>query len=399
MTCTVLICDDDPGICTDWVEAVRDVAPEEHYKVLEPPRKSDMREAIREVFARHCALLERRPRKSSTCLFDDADILILDYDLLHIDERNARHTGESLARLARVCTTAGVVVVVNQFGGVHFDLGMRGHLASHADLNLDAYLLGSRGLWTGPPWVGFRPWHWQTLRRAVETQNARQRIVREHFDEPIVEVLGMAEEDIARLSDAAFGFIAPSADDWEGIRRQTFRSFVSRLSNGRAASALLEADAEAAFRFAASRVGKWLERQVLAPQDALVDLPHLIQFYPFLLGEGMANLDAWNAAVLGDECLRGQVPEGAWFTPAGVLSRPAVWRQRVVDNAEFRASRGAFDFSSVPPFVFLEDKSSFAPLHEARQFRAGHHNAFDGRFVKRVDGFTYAPQRRLAYAE
>ena len=407
MTYSVLVCDDtDLGI--EWANDVRTVVSKLPYKVLDPPDKKPLRDAIQEVFARQCSLHEDPPRERATCMFDSADILILDYDLLHIDEHNARHTGESLARLVRLFTTAGVVVVVNQFGGVHFDLSLRGHLSSHADLNLDADLLDTRGLWTGPPWDGFRPWHWQTLSRAVETHKTRQRVVREHFDEPIVEVLGMQEEDIARLSDAAFGFIAPNAGDWQGIREQTFRSFVDQVlhsfagmrkpAKGRSASVLFDADKEAVYRFAASRVGKWLERRVLAPQDALVDLPHLIQFYPFLLGKDMAELDAWNAAVHGNESLRGRVPDGCWFESGNVLSRPAVWRQRVVDDPAFRAARGKFDYSTVPAYVFLEDESSFAPLDEAKQFRAGHHNAFDGRFVKRIDGFNYAPQRRLAYA-
>ena len=246
MTCTVLICDDHEDVCGQWVEAVRKVAPAERYRVFEPPGKQEVREAVQEVFARQCAWHRKSPRERGACMFDDADILVLDYDLLHIDEHNARHTGESLARLARLFTTAGVVVVVNQFGGVHFDLSLRGHLSSHADLNLDADLLDNRGLWTDPPWDGFRPWHWQVLCRAVETQAARENVVRKHFDNAIVEVLGMEEADIARLSDTAFGFIAPKAGDWKGIRRQTFRSFASRRTNGRNVSTFLEGDEEAA---------------------------------------------------------------------------------------------------------------------------------------------------------
>ena len=399
MTYSVLICDDDANICDQWVETVRQVAPAEHYKVLEPPGKKEVQEAIREVFARQCALLKGSPGERAACLFDSADILILDYDLLHIDEHNARHTGESLARLARMFTTAGVVVVVNQFGGAHFDLSLRGHLSSHADLNLDADLLGTCGLWTDPPWSGFRPWHWQTLFRAVETQKERQRTVRENFDKPIVDVLGMEEDSIAQLSDTAFGFLAPRAGDWRSIRSETFRSFASRPANGKSASALSNADEEAACRFAASRIGKWLERLVLGPQDMLIDLPHLIQFFPFLLENDMRELEAWNATACGAEGLKGRLPAGCWFEREGFLSRPAVWRQRFEQDAGIRKSRGTLDYSSVPPFVFLEDTSTFAPLEDAKQFRAGHHNAFDWRFIKRHSGVTYAPQRRLAYAE
>lgn len=59
--------------------------------------------------------------------------------------------------------------------------------------------------------------------------------------------------------------------------------------------------------------------------------------------------------------------------------------------------RCAYDFSMVPPFVFLEDVCRFGCLDEAKEFRAGHHNAFDRRFVECVHGIAYTPQRRLAW--
>ena len=397
MTYSVLICDDDTDICSLWVETVRSVAPPEHYEVLEPPSRSALQDAIQEVFARQSALLDGNVREQARCMFDGADVLILDYDLLHIDERHARHTGESLARLVRLCTTAGVVVVVNQFG-THFDLSLRGHLSSHADLNLRAELLGSPGLWTDPPWDGFRPWHWQTLHRAVETQKARQQLVAEHFDEAIIDVLGMREEDLLGLTDTAVGFIAPKARDWEGARTRTFKSFAESIGNGKCTSDLLKLDKAAAYRFAASRIGKWLERRVLGPQNVLIDLPHLIQRFPFLLEDDLANPAIWTAAVCGGEEVKRRIPEGCWFEPAG-LSRPAVWSARLEEHKGIRERRASFDYSRVPPLVFLEDMSAFGKLQEATQFRAGHHNVYDRRFAQCVTGKTYAPQRRLAFAE
>lgn len=402
MTYSVLICDDDPKESSDWLEKLCNVAPTEHYTVRETPTRIEVRDAIREVFARQCAMLKRCPRMPKDCLFDRADILILDYDLLYIDEANARHTGESLARLVRTFSKVEVVVVYNQFPGPHFDLSLRGHLSSHADLNLRADLLDTPGLWTDPPWNGFRPWHWQTLHLAVETQRARQRLVRDHFEDPIVEVLGMCDEDFLRLSDTAVGFIAPNARDWGDVCKWTFRkwtldSFAGRPTNGLSASVLLEADEEAAYRFTASRVGKWLERQVLGPQDVLVDLPHLILRFPFLLGDDLEKSEVWTAAVWGGEEVKSRVPQHYLFQPANVLSRPVVWASRLLEQAGFRESRASFDYSNVPPLVFLEDTSAFEPFEGVRQFRAGHHNAYDRRFIKCVADKDYAPQRRLAF--
>ena len=399
MTYTVLLCDDDPKENADWFEKLHNVASDEHYTVHEAPAKVEIQEAIREVFARQCAMLKQRRRTPSDCLLDRADILILDYDLLYIDEDNARHTGESLAKLVRTFSNVEVVVVYNQFREAHFDLSLRGHPSSHADLNLHADLLDTPGLWTDPPWDGFRPWHWQTLHRAVETQRARQRLVKNHFEAPIVEVLGMSEEALLDMSDTAVGFIAPDARDWAEIRKHTFKSFATKLGDGRRASALFDADEEAACRFAAARIGKWLERHVLGPQNVLLDLPHLIQRFPFLLGDDLAKPEVWTAAVCGGEEVKRRVPEGCWFEPVSVLSKPAVWSARLLEQTGFRERRASFNYSLVPPLVFLEDMSAFEQLQDATRFRAGHHNVYDPRFAKCVAGKIYAPQRRLAFAE
>ena len=246
MTYTVLICDDDEDVCVEWVETVRHVAPAEHYEVLSAPGNKDVQCSVKELFARQGAALEQRRRGKSDCLFDKANILVLDYDLLHVDKDNARHTGESLARLARTFSNAEVVVVYNQFREAHFDLSLRGHLSSHADLNLAAGLLGTAGLWTDPPWEGFRPWHWQVLRGAVDTQRSRRAWVREHMEEPIVDALGMEHDDVMRLSDTAFGFIAADAKDWQGLRQRTFSDFIRRSATGMCTSTLLESDPDAA---------------------------------------------------------------------------------------------------------------------------------------------------------
>lgn len=396
MTCTVLLCDDRPTFGRAWVETIRRAAPKSHYHVRDTPDEGDIWDAIKEIYARRTA---PRSREQIACLFDDVDILVLDFDFLHMDDVNILHTGESLARLARIYADVEVVVVVNQFPPAQFDLSLRGHVASDADLNIDGSLLGKKGLWTDPPWEGFRPWHWQTLYRAVHTQRARQALVREHWNRSIVDALGMREEDVDRLSDTAFGFIAPDSQDWRQLQQHTFEHFVCRSTNGRVTRDLADSNPEAACRFASARIGKWLERLVLGPQDVLIDLPHLVQRYPFLLGANVHEIWAWNEMVCEESAANLCLPDGCLFGVPEFLSRPAVWRHRFENDGGVQETRCAYDFSAVPPFVFLEDVSRFAPLDEAKEFRAGHHNAFDRRFVECVEGVTYAPQRRLAWTE
>ena len=45
------------------------------------------------------------------------------------------------------------------------------------------------------------------------------------------------------------------------------------------------------------------------------------------------------------------------------------------------------------------DCSEFADISEGTEFRAGFHNAFDRRFVRRVAGVRYGPQRRFRVRE
>ena len=428
-TYKVLLCDDERNVSKEWYAQLKATVPSD-YEILDPPASDKIQRSIRELFTRQMSIVGAHSDGHSPsvfdkadCVFDEADILVLDYDLLYVDEKNARHTGESLARLARafskvrlpskddpaVSQAAQVIVVVNQFQEAQFDLSLRGHLGSHADLNLDAALLDRPGLWADPPWGdGFRPWHWQTLYRAVDTQAARQDWVHRYWQKPIVDALGMRDDDINRLTDSAFGFIAPNSTDGqdllprserdrsvEELRKHTFEDFA--LSRVNRANVAAFADQHVASRFASARIGKWLERLVLGPQDALIDMPHLIQRFPFLLGDNKMELEAWNAAI-HEEDFASRLPADCLFDPPSILSRPAVWSHRF-ENSEFvRENQRTFDFTDVPPFVFLEDTSSFAHIDQARQFRAGHHNAFDRRFAKCLADFTYAPQRRLAFA-
>ena len=327
MTYRVLVCDDDPGLAKDWVEAIEEVVTED-YDLLPPPGTKDVRESAQELLHRRSAVRGEVDRPDKSCLFDGVDILVIDYDLLHIDEDNAQYTGEGLGRLSRMFSDCAVVVVLNQYPDAQFDLRLRGHLQSHADLNLDAELIGTPGLWQDPPWDGYRPWMWQTLFRAVETQRQRETLINKAFDFSIVDTLGMQVEDASRLSDTAFGLLGPSANTYDDLREVTFRSFLTQISDGRDVRAISKTSKQAAVRVASARIGKWLEREVLGGQDVLVDLPHLVQRFPFLLEDNIESLEAWNQAIhrfdiferaLSDECL---------FAHRSFLSRPAIWTRR-----------------------------------------------------------------------
>lgn len=396
MTCSVLICDDDRGLAAERFERIKEIAPK-NYKFRAASSAGDMRDAVNELLHRRKAARVGDSRKPQQCLFDQNDILIIDCDLFHIDDR-AQHTGEGIGRLARMYSDCAVVVVFNQFDQVDFDLSLRGDLASHADLNLTVTLLETPGLWTEPPWQGFRPWSWQTLSKAVASQRARETAFGCDLDKSIVDTLGIRHDDTLGMSDSAFGFIAPKASDFDGLREMTFGSFVSMTAAGHDVESLLSSDTSAAVRFGAARIGKWLDQEVLGPQDVLIDVPHLIQRFPFLLGKEMADVKAWNAAVHQADCLTQYIDDSYWFEPASCLSKPAVWIRRLEADPEFRRQRADFtNYSVVPDVVFMEDCSVFEDISHGTEFRAGFHNSFDRRYVKDIPGIRYGPRRRLLF--
>ena len=396
MTYSVLICDDDRKLAAERVERIRKIAPRDYYEIRDAPSAKEVRGAVNVLLNRRKAVRAGQGYKRQKCLFDQ-NILIIDYDLIHVDDARAHHTGEGIGRLARMYSDCAVIVVFNQFSQFDFDLSLRGHLASHADLNLTVELLDKPGLWTEPPWQGFRPWSWQTLSKAVESQRARETTFRRSLDTSIVDTFGIEAEDALGMSDSAIGFIAPEARNFDELRAMTFRSFVS-MTAGRDGKSLLSSDESAAVRFGAARIGKWLDREVLGPQDVLIDVPHLLQRFPFLLGEKMEDVEAWNATIHQTNCLRKYIDDSYWFEPAGCLSKPAVWVRRLEADPEFRKQRADFsNYSLVPDVVFMEDCSVFEDISLGKEFRAGFHNSFDRRHVRQCPGVRYGPQRRLSF--
>ena len=393
---SVLVCDDDPDLAGNYVEKINAMELDE-YRVSSVCNKV-FRASTKELLGRRRAARDRKDRQRKSCVFDEVDILIIDYDLIHIDDDNTEYTGESLAHLARTFSSCAVVIVLNQFGQIDFDLRLRGHLASHADLNINADLVATPGLWRCPPWSGFRPWSWPVLSDAVRSQRARKRVLEGNMDSPLIRFLGMLPEDASRLSDSAFSFISPDVDDFEGLQTRTFEQFLSSTPNGKDARSLLDTPhSSAAVSFVAARIGKWLEREILGPQEVLIDVPHLLQRFPFLLGQDVSDIDAWNEAVHQTTRIREIIDTKFWFKPADCLSRPAVWCRRLGADDEFSRRRGDFDYSIVPNVAFMEDCSKFMDISQGTEFRAGFHNAFDRRFVKRIAGLRYRPQRRFAF--
>ena len=97
--------------------------------------------------------------------FDEASIFIIDYDLLNSQEAKFL-TGEIIAYIVRCFSECKLIVGLNQYGRNSFNLTLRGHPESFADLNLGVDQLGNPDLWRGD-WgdlrEDYRPWYWPNL--------------------------------------------------------------------------------------------------------------------------------------------------------------------------------------------------------------------------------------------
>src|SRR5262249_39988350 len=136
-------------------------------------------------------------------------------------------TGENLAYLARCYSRCGLIVGLNQFGTNDFDLSLKGHPESCADLNVGGNQISNSGLWKGK-WAGFRPWHWPILPLALRAYQSRIRELKPHLDESIISFLGFSDDDTKSLPASTTEFLGRRED----ISKITFRTFVSSSGNG-----------------------------------------------------------------------------------------------------------------------------------------------------------------------
>jgi|SRR5579864_4209385 len=388
----VIICDDEEGQRQSWAEALNRVADFSSKFDVAVVTSKEIKDALAVLRRRRMAAREGQQTENGATFFDSCSILIVDYDLFEIDE-----TGEEVAYLARCFSRCGVVVGVNQFvrEGFTFDLTLRGHPESFADLNLLAEQLWSPGLWS-TPWEGIRPWYWPLLPAAEIALERRVQELEGNLDEKILDFLAIPSEVIEILPLDALEFISS-----KGVTSKdaTFRSFVLDSGNclrGRREGAASE---EAIARIAAARLAKWMERIVLPGQNILIDAAHLLERFPSLFRGGPADqLIGWQnthellapgPTVMDVDTLGPfRLVKDAW------LSRTAWYWPRVSECEQIAEVVNPWN----PRFevVFCEDTSTFArPDEGPSEFIAKVDSPFVRRFVSKRDG-RYGPQLQFA---
>ena len=404
----ILICDDEKQREERWAESLNAIEyVRKNFEVVCPGN--------RDIIAGISELEERRKSARSKAhvdgqlvgsLFDSADILIIDYDLIDLDVKRY-YTGEGIAYLARCYSDCGLIIGLNQFGDNFFDLTLSGHPQSFADLNLGSTQLDNRGLWEDR-WKTFRPWYWPLIPALVS--KFEKRIDEIELNDKIIGYLGLSDT-WAYLSSESGNYISNKfRESKTQLKSISFLDFARESGNGfqRKDKQFSE---ESLRKVAAARVWKWLERHVLPGQNILVDAPHLVTRFPSLLSGNPNQVSSWNeTANFGPKSRLGikhTLIEPYRFERENWVSRQVwLWPQLSAFESidEIRKPWDAEFYK----YVFCEDISRFVEQRRAREFLAGLESQYTKRWLidpansanknwkAALRGIAYQPQARLA---
>ena len=411
----ILVCDDDPDKGERTQEAI--AAGTDHETRL--LAGDELTREIRRLFGRAASTLN--PDSDSTGTpsefeSDEYDIAILDNNLSELDIQSARHTAESIAGYIRAFWKIPYLVSLNKNPHVDFDLRyLVGDYQTHADLALNDKHLSISALWTGISVNGeFRPWYWPTLDDVVDRRRRQMAFVKDHLDDSILSALNLPKSAVDRLSRHAVGGLSPEA---RLVRRITFRKFFVascrslpiRRERERLAGSMTSKDdplCDIVCRVVAGELDRWIRRNLLGPQDVLVDLPHLLMRMPFLLGANAHRLQAWNDVIaatkppyqLSPSLYRSHL-RSARFDGDAWVNSPCFWWTTLKSSEELNR-RFAGSRERWASAVFCEDLSRFrecgADEDGPSEFAAEIEGAWARRHVAIVGRWSYTPMSRFA---
>jgi hypothetical protein len=423
----VLICDDDPQIADSWAkrlnEVFKSVCPEYHAEFM---RQQEFKDCLNKLHLRKEQARNGSRPEDGSMRFDEASVLIIDYELLNLDDGLGLVTGEDIAYNARLYSTCGLIVILNEppHGRNRFDLTFRGYSETFADLHISDQLLNSPGLWSDAHLKGyqFRPWSWPNVPVALEKFERRVEELQGHLDEPILEYFPEIANAQDFLPAVAWSFIVES-----GMGSASFNEFLDRSPNAKRSPKDAYPGDIARCRVAATRIHHWLERLVLPLQEILIDAPHLAMRYPSLMKKGSrgrhdAELYDLTAEI---DIGRRRMPEQSWaneksakllrgyrFSRPDWLTRPAWLGIKIkidtIDLPEIRDPLGA----ATAPYVFCEDVSRFMEPNLVQSVAADLPTPNRIRYVvqkdrlkaakfralrRALDSIEYEPRIKLAY--
>ena len=277
---------------------------------------------------------------------------------------------------------------------------------------------------------GFLPWYWPKLLDAGADRREKVEFVRDRLLGSVVEALGFSTDTFNLLSRQARSLLSLAEETRDTTTEQrephgstaTFREVFlasARSLPNKEERTLLDlklkngVDGVDAIisRVVAADIDLWFRRDVLGPQETLVDVPHLLMRMPFLLGDNANEIEHWNMAV--DSAEEGP-PHGldqALFSThvaearfGGDVWAPSTcfWWSELRDNDDLGAHFSAEMNLSWADAVFCEDRSEFILTTECSgtsmpvEFVAQFEGSWNRRYVADIEDVRYVPKTRFA---
>ena len=218
------------------------------------------------------------------------------------------------------------------------------------------------------------------------------------------------------LSRHAKGALSPEVELSTSLAKVTFKTFFTKACRSLPIRSDRENLARAVqreklactvtSRIVAGELDRWFRRDLLGPQDVLVDLPHLLMRLPFLLGPHAQHLERWNHALtvekpphgLSREVYRKHI-KTARFSHDVWTKSPCFWWRELKSDTELNRMffEDKFQWADV---VFCEDLSRFESRTRGAngqlEFAADFEGAWNRRHVANLPAKQYIPKSRLA---
>ena len=419
----ILVCDDQAPNCNILVETIKGAISEE--ATVEGLSSDELLLALETFFRSIEAFMKNGSNNTPVeeTQFDGADLVVLDNNLTHLNVSGTRLTAESIAGYIRAFSTGTYIISINKNPDVDFDLRfLVGDYKTQTDLALNEEHLGNRALWTGDPSDaddGFFPWYWPKLNDVFRRREEQISFVHKRLDQEVLSSLGFDDDAIGCLSHHAKGALPSDAGGDGGggclIKTATFSDLFLKTD-----SLPIPADREHLHtarespevsmiiaRVVAAYIDRWFRRDVLGPQEGLVDLPHLLVRLPFILGDKARDFSEWNDSIAIDRApynldarLYEEHIESAKFEHHMWNKGPCFWWPKLKRNDELnelflRAPNGAW-----ADVAFCEDRSSFVDRSskdrgDLLEFSAEFEGNWKRRYVQCVPGKQYSPRTRL----
>jgi len=425
---TVFVCDDRLDQCQEVCEKVKQA---NHDCV--PLCGQDLTTELGKLFA--TVKLDMNDlenyKRSSESRFDGADIVILDNNLTHLEKEDAPlWTAETIAGYVRAFTKASYIVSLNLNPDVDFDLRfLVGDHSTKADLAINTAHLSNPALWSGDQGTAedsFLPWYWPQLESVATKRRKQIEFVSKNLREPVVAALGFEPEAIDLLSPDARGALSPEAASDREIAKGgtpfdklTFRNiFIAKdrslpFKPEREKLSKAEEDGNAALRDIIARVvaadiDLWFRRHIVGPQEPLVDVPHLLMRFPFLLGKRAGDIGEWNKSVRSNtppygfeqnlyeaHLARAEYKQDLWV-PNPCFWWPKLKMDDTLNDYFFKPKQAPW-----ADVVFCEDCSEFGERSPKNgdapaEFSAELEGAWERRHVAHLPGKQYRPLSRFA---